>query len=416
MKKVFLDPGHGGVDPGAVGNNLREKDINLQVTLRTGKILQDNNVEVFYSRVDDRTITLTDRSAMANKLGVDAVVSIHANSFSDEQAQGVETYYYGLSKLGVSLAKCIQDSIISNKLHTKDRGIKTANFSVLKNTNAVAALVELGFISNREDAAILKNKQDELAQATAKGILDFLGIKYNGGKDMKGTNILGSPTAKVQQMQDWAISKKAHPKFVELALLYYGLSVASGVDPVVTYTQSAKETGYFNFGGVLDITYNNPCGMKNSGGGGDYDPSAHKRFDSWELGIAAQVDHLALYAGAAGYPRTVTTDPRHFPYLKGTAKTVEALSGKWAPSSDYGPSIVRMMKDVAATPIRHVPEDPIDPTDDLDTIIMSLHGTDMSIEGFREGNTHYVPIRILEIMGYKVGWKDGKITVNYRKD
>ena len=188
MKKVFLDFGHGGKDPGAIGNGLQEKDIVLSVGLLVGKVLERHNVEVYYSRTTDIFIELTERSTMANRLDVDVFVSIHCNSFGDGKAQGLETFSHPLSKNGTALAKCIQDSILKDKLHTKDRGIKTANFSVLRNTKATAALVELGFISNKEDSEILKNKQSELAESVAKGILNFLGVKYM--KEEKSTDLI----------------------------------------------------------------------------------------------------------------------------------------------------------------------------------------------------------------------------------
>ncbi len=97
--------------------------------------------------------------------------------------------------------------------------------------------------------------------------------------------------------------------------------------------------------------------MKVTAGGADGDPNAHKRFSSWEEGITACVDHLALYAGAPGYPRPDTPDPRHFSSLRGVAPTVEALGGRWAPSPDYGVSIVRDYLD----PMKPVPPPPTVP-------------------------------------------------------
>ncbi|WP_249725593.1 S-layer homology domain-containing protein, partial [Paenibacillus dendritiformis] len=98
----------------------------------------------------------------------------------------------------------------------------------------------------------------------------------------------------------------------------------------------------------IDASYKNPCGLKVTAGGGDYQASAHKRFTDWREGITAHLDHLALYAGAAGYPRAGTPDPRHFAYLLGTAKTVESLGGKWAPSTSYGQKLVQYLKEVQA--------------------------------------------------------------------
>lgn len=170
-----------------------------------------------------------------------------------------------------------------------------------------------------------------------------------------GTSILSSARATVGQAKAWAKNKGATDTFVNLADIFWRLAPAVGVDPVVAYCQSAKETGYGNFRGVLDESFRNPCGMKKKEGGGDYDKEAHQRFTSWEEGIQAQLDHLALYAGAPGYPKSITPDPRHFSFIKGTAPSVEDLGGKWAPSSTYGNDIVKMMNELIATP-EPVPE------------------------------------------------------------
>jgi len=181
MTKVFLDAGHGGKDPGALGNGLKEKDITLPVTLKVGNILKEHGVTVGYSRTTDVFLELSDRAKKANSFGADIFVSIHCNAFNKSTAKGVETYSYPNSTKGAKLAKLIQDSVISEKLYTVNRGTKTANFAVLRETNMPAALIELAFITNSQDAEILKNKQDDLAVAVAKGILDYLGVKY---KDM----------------------------------------------------------------------------------------------------------------------------------------------------------------------------------------------------------------------------------------
>jgi N-acetylmuramoyl-L-alanine amidase len=109
----------------------------------------------------------------------------------------------------------------------------------------------------------------------------------------------------------------------------------------VAYAQSALETGFGNFGGVINASFRNSCGLKTTQGGGNDDPNAHQRFPSWYTGVIACIDHLALYAGAPGYPKASTPDPRHFPSVYGTAPTVERLGGRWAPSPTYGTRIVR---------------------------------------------------------------------------
>ncbi|NLY46751.1 MAG: N-acetylmuramoyl-L-alanine amidase [Tissierella sp.] len=178
MVKVFLDPGHGGKDPGAVGNNLREKDITLAVALKVGQILKRHNVEVLYSRTTDVFVDLTPRANMANNAKADVFVSIHVNSFNNPSAQGLETFSHTGSIKGAELAKDIQDSLLQAELYTKNRGIKTANFTVIAKSTMPAVLVELAFISNIDDSKILRNQQLEIAESVAKGILKNLGIKY----------------------------------------------------------------------------------------------------------------------------------------------------------------------------------------------------------------------------------------------
>ena len=149
------------------------------------------------------------------------------------------------------------------------------------------------------------------------------------------------------QAKSWAKSKGATETFISLADLYFEYAEECGeVNPGIAYVQAAKETGYGKFGGVLDESYHNPCGMKTSSGGGDQDPNAHQRFNSWDEGVQAHLDHLALYAGADGYPKSDTYDPRHFVTIKGKAPTVNSLGGKWAQSTTYGQEINTLYRDL----------------------------------------------------------------------
>ena len=206
MAKVFLDAGHGGHDPGAVGNGLQEKNIALSVTLKIGEILKNHGVSVSYARTTDVFLELADRATKANNLGADIFVSIHCNSFSDPSAKGVETYSYPGSTTGAKLSKNIQDSIIESKVYTANRGTKTANFAVLRLTNMPAALVELAFISNTQDAEILRNRQDELAIAVAKGILNYLNIEYKEEDNMSNTDT-NKPSDWAKEAWEWATGK-----------------------------------------------------------------------------------------------------------------------------------------------------------------------------------------------------------------
>lgn len=180
--KIFLDPGHGGKDPGATGNGLKEKDITLSITLKIGEILKRHNLQIVYSRTTDVFLSPSDRAKKANNANVDYFISIHTNAFTDPKAQGVETYSYPGSSIGSKLARSVQNEIIKAKIYTKNRGTKTANFAVLRETKMPAILIETAFITNKEDSQLLKYRQNDFAEAISKGILMFLGISYKPRK------------------------------------------------------------------------------------------------------------------------------------------------------------------------------------------------------------------------------------------
>lgn len=184
-KKVFIDPGHGGNDSGAIGvNNLLEKDINLSVAKKVYNLLKNQDLDVRLSRDDDKTLSLNDRTSAANSWNADCFISIHCNAFNGE-AFGIETYSYTTSTN--DLATNVHEEVLKTKAYTKNRGTKTANFYVLRYTNMRACLIELAFIDNVEDSKILLQKQDELAQAIAKGICKYLGLEYKFIEDSDNT-------------------------------------------------------------------------------------------------------------------------------------------------------------------------------------------------------------------------------------
>ena len=172
---VVLDPGHGGKDPGAVGiGGLQEKNVVLPISHHVRKTLESNGLQVKMTRWDDRFISLAGRSEMANRLDADLFISIHANaiSMSRPDVNGAETFYYSS---GRALAQAIQRRIIS-QMDMRDRGVKQANFYVLRNSAMPAVLVEVGFVTGRLDAPRLADPQfrQRMADAIADGILQYV--------------------------------------------------------------------------------------------------------------------------------------------------------------------------------------------------------------------------------------------------
>ena len=160
--------------------------------------------------------------------------------------------------------------------------------------------------------------------------------------------IISEPTASKEQMLSW-IKLKSEKCLIPASLLW-DMSLQYGIDPVVTISQFCWETDFIYRNNVsnagLNETYHNPCGLKITTGGSDTDSNAHMKFPTWCHGFTAYLDHLALYVGIEGYPSNITLDPRHFPYLKGTVKYVEDLSGKWCPNKGYADNIIKYMNEI----------------------------------------------------------------------
>ncbi|PWW31257.1 N-acetylmuramoyl-L-alanine amidase [Cytobacillus oceanisediminis] len=183
-KKITIDPGHGGSDPGAIGNGIYEKELNLSVALKVKKILDQKGIQVVMTRTTDTSVSLQDRVKIGVDSGSDTFVSIHGNSNLDSSANGTETYYSIAGTNTRSESSKQLSSFIQNRLYkslgTRNRGVKTAEFYVIYKNPLPAALIELGFISNSSDAQKLSSDyyRNQAAEAIAYGIVDYYNWKY----------------------------------------------------------------------------------------------------------------------------------------------------------------------------------------------------------------------------------------------
>ena len=171
---MMLDSGHGGSDPGAVYRGRREKDDTLRLTLAVGEILQENGIEVLYTRTTDVYLSPYERAIEANQAGVDFFLSIHRNSYpTDNEVMGVESLIYDLSGLKYQMAQEINEQL--ETVGFVDLGVKARpNLVVLKRTRMPAVLVEAGFINSDTDNMLFDENFDAIALAIAEGILDTL--------------------------------------------------------------------------------------------------------------------------------------------------------------------------------------------------------------------------------------------------
>ena len=171
---VVIDSGHGGSDPGAVYRGRREKDDTLRLTLAVGEILQENGIEVLYTRTTDVYLSPYERAVEANQAGVDFFLSIHRNSYpTDNEVMGVESLIYDLSGLKYQMAQEINEQL--ETVGFVDLGVKARpNLVVLKRTRMPAVLVEAGFINSETDNKLFDSNFQDIAQAIATGVLDTL--------------------------------------------------------------------------------------------------------------------------------------------------------------------------------------------------------------------------------------------------
>ena len=191
-RAIFLDPGHGGSDSGAVENGVREKDLTLSVYNKVSSRLASLGYTVLTSRNTDKDVGLVSRADQANKSNADMFLSIHFNAGGRGTAYGIETYYYKHEQgyepeinkdnhnsperieKSRKLANKIQQNLLY-KTGAYDRGVKRASFAVLRETSIPSILVELGFIDNQEEVNKIKTNeyQEKLADGIVDGIVEY---------------------------------------------------------------------------------------------------------------------------------------------------------------------------------------------------------------------------------------------------
>ena len=176
MTKVFLSAGHGGSDPGAVANGLKEKDINLTIMLACNEVLLRHGVTTVLSRNKDENDPVSQEVKEANASKADLAVSFHTNAGGGD---GSESLHYGPSAKGKRLAELCEKH--TKAIGQNSRGVKSRNdLRFLKGTNMVAVLCECAFIDNNTDVKIIDTvaEQRKFGIAYAKAILEYLGITY----------------------------------------------------------------------------------------------------------------------------------------------------------------------------------------------------------------------------------------------
>ena len=171
---IMLDAGHGGRDPGAVYNGRQEKDDALRLVMAIGEILQNNGIDVEYTKITDVYESPYQKAMEANEAGVDFFISIHRNSFpQDNVVSGVESLVYNKQGIKYEMAQNINAQL--ETVGFVNLGVQARpNLVVLRRTRMPAVLVEVGFINSEVDNQLFDQNFSDIAQAIADGILDTL--------------------------------------------------------------------------------------------------------------------------------------------------------------------------------------------------------------------------------------------------
>ena len=175
--KFCIDPGHGGSDPGAVGREpvvLEEKLVNLLVSQFLEEELEQLGHWVVMTRRRDRTLGLAPRADFANRLEANSFVSIHANAADRHDAEGIEVFHFPASTQGRVIAESVLTSLLRRFPNHRNRGVKEANFAVLRLTHMPSILDETEFLTNPTQLVFLGDPatQRGIASAIAEGLVN----------------------------------------------------------------------------------------------------------------------------------------------------------------------------------------------------------------------------------------------------
>ena len=346
-KKVVLDPGHDEWTPGkrSPDGKLREYEANQVICNLAKEMIEKKygeQVEVYLTKAMNEAKTLSDRVKFANNLKANVFLSIHLNAHGSGSewttASGNETYHFPNSNIGMKLAQIAHKHSIKI-IGNKDRGVKSANFQVLRETNMPSILYEFLFMTNREECALglTKDFRQKAATVVLNTVVEFLELEepkvvvLNPKPDESvvvaienGTPIIGKSIISASHMD--AFIKSINPNALPVANYYYEIGEKFGIRGDIAFCQAIFMTAWFKFGGLVEPYQNNFYG---SNANGLEKPTT---FLSPLDGVIAHMQHLWAFENKKSLPEEFKklSDPTFKQVARGTAKTWEELGAKWA--------------------------------------------------------------------------------------
>lgn len=243
---IMLDAGHGGRDPGAVYNGRQEKDDTLDLVLAIGEILQNNGIDVEYTRTTDVYESPYQKAMEANEAGVDFFVSIHRNSFPrPNEVNGVESLVYNKQGIKYEMARNINAQL--ETVGFVDLGVQARpNLVVLRRTKMPAVLVEVGFINSDVDNQLFDANFDDIARAIADGILDTLNGSHSDENIRYSVQTGAFRNRRYAENLLMELQEMEFPARIEMGNGFYRVQVGeyASLNEAITMEQRLKRAGY----------------------------------------------------------------------------------------------------------------------------------------------------------------------------
>ncbi|ABR47682.1 cell wall hydrolase/autolysin [Alkaliphilus metalliredigens QYMF] len=357
--KIIIDSGHGGKDPGAVAFGMTEKYLNLIFAELLATQLENLNIDVDRSLINDIYYTPKELTDLIKDSGASICISCHNNAFNGT-VRGFEVIHSIHTK--DTLAKSIFEEVkktnfivrrVFSRRSTVAPGSDQDYYYIIRLTHphVETIIVEFGFMDNAEDFKMLTDSvwQQRLTAAVATGISQYISSNIVTKTSILGTSILTPPQLKSALK---AVNHSIDPGIVDI---YYTISSVYGIKADLAFIQSIHETNWLRFTGVVQPEQNNFSGL---GATGPNNPGLS--FPTVAAGVEAHIQHLFAYATILPLPAgRILYDKRFNLVQRGSAPSWEDLNGKWAvPGIGYGEKFVAMQNTILKTYPDKLPDTP----------------------------------------------------------
>lgn len=254
-RKVIIDAGHGGVEPGAIYEGRKEKNDTLQLAFDLGNALERRGIQVEYTRVNDIYDSPYEKAAIANRSDADFFISLHRNAMPiPGSASGVQTLVYSKNSTAGQLARNIQEELV--QIGWKNLGtIERPGLVVLKNTKMPAVLIEAGFIDNPEDNMFFDEKLAANADAIAEGVLmtfrEFDQISPESGEEpgfyMVQTGVFRRRAYAEEELQE--LRERGYPAFmvVKNGIYYVRAGAFRNLENAIAQERQLRQQGFATY-------------------------------------------------------------------------------------------------------------------------------------------------------------------------